>query len=159
MDVKILWDFNIVADKMIEVRRPDIDADKKNSKTDIFVVRSDVRVGEKETEKSQTEKKSKRDERGQCDQEAPQEDAQAQAAQAFEAAASQAEALDRLVVSRRAVEAFHPHPLESSLFAKPFYRSRICAPWARHLRDSCALSPGARVASILLRGLLTRAAW
>ena len=53
-DVKILWDFNIHTDRVIEARRPDlVIVDKKNSETVIvdIAVPGDFRVKEKEEEK------------------------------------------------------------------------------------------------------------
>jgi len=53
-NVKILWDFNIHTDRVIEARRPDIVVvDKRNAETAIIdiVVPGDYRVKEKESEK------------------------------------------------------------------------------------------------------------
>lgn len=55
-DVKILWDFNIWCDRMVEARRPDIVVvDKRNAETKIIdiTVPGDLRVKDKEAEKIQ----------------------------------------------------------------------------------------------------------
>ena len=53
-DIKILWDFNIWCDRVIEARRPDIVVvDRRNRETRIMdiTVPGDFRVKEKEAEK------------------------------------------------------------------------------------------------------------
>jgi hypothetical protein len=59
--VKILWDFNIHTDRIIEARRPDlVVVDKQNSETLIIdiAVRGDFRVVERERENKQVSRSS-----------------------------------------------------------------------------------------------------